>query len=267
LINIERCPLCESKNINIIKEHIYYKPEEIINENRNIRNRIVFNHFIKGENDAIFYIMKCSHCNFIFMNPRMTEEEVKIKYRIIGEERDPKFHKRKHLNSVQIMRKKRIKKIVNKLKVRTLLDYGGSNGNMLINLKDSIECDILDFERFELPKKINYAGKDFNDIEGKKYDVVLLLHTLEHIISPVEFLKKLREYNKKYLIVEVPIGAGIRNEWENQKGSIGDPITHINFFDMDTLITAITKAGYEIIEKIKNTTGLGRALYVLARRL
>ncbi len=84
----------------------------------------------------------------------------------------------------------------------------------------------------------------------EQFDVVALLHVLEHFRQPVEVLRSLQPAIADHgvLLVEVPNFASMsrRGEGDNWMGwQAGE---HIHLFEPATLRTVLTRAGYEVLE-------------------
>ena len=106
---------------------------------------------------------------------------------------------------------KRISKIkkfygVNFFKNKKIIDVGGGV-NPILNDKN---CDVFDFKISKNDRK-KLKGKIYlGDIEKiylkKKYDIVFLLHTLEHLPNPLKVINKIEKILKKegVLFLEVP---------------------------------------------------------------
>lgn len=94
----------------------------------------------------------------------------------------------------------------NFFKNKKIIDIGGGI-NPIINKKN---VDVLDFKISKRDKKKLKNNLLIGDIEKlnikKNYDIVFLLHTLEHLQNPLKILKKIEKILNKngYLFLEVP---------------------------------------------------------------
>ena len=87
----------------------------------------------------------------------------------------------------------------------------------------------------------------------KKYDLIILTHVIEHLINPLEALKKcstLQNYNQK-ILVEIPLFDKIE-----LYPIAGLTMEHLYYFSEENLRELLAKAGYEIlsITKTYNST-------------
>ena len=100
-------------------------------------------------------------------------------------------------------------------------------------------------------KIFNNTIEKFNS--KKKYDLIILTHVLEHLINPLEALKKcskLQNFNQKILI-EIPLFDKIE-----LYPIAGLTMEHLYYFSEENLKELVAKAGYEItsITKTYNST-------------
>jgi SAM-dependent methyltransferase len=251
---VNACPVCNSLKIKKIKDHLFKYPGDEIQDHLDDihyeRLWILFNKILKQKEQVIFETDLCEECGFIFLNPRFTDEEMKIKYDTINELKGVKFRLEHDKLFKQENRAKSIYKLVNsfvsKVQIDSpkILDYGGASGYILEPFINNFDCNIVDFEKWELPDGIKYLGKQLSDLEKDlKFDVILLLHTLEHIVRPKLIIKEIfdRLSENGFLYVEVPLGAF--QEWKY----INDPLTHINYFSEQSLFRLFELCGFKII--------------------
>jgi len=127
-----------------------------------------------------------------------------------------------------------------------VLDYGGQEGyNLASFAQTGNSCFVLDYLRFDHPDGISYLGRDTGDLLAQdRFDVILVCHTLEHLVNPVELLSDLgsRLTDGGAMYVEVPLGC-----WREYR-SISDPITHVNFFSEQSLAGCLSRAGLRTVK-------------------
>ena len=250
MIDIKYCPICKSEDLKIIKETIYQYPkndginawEHIVN----MRLKKLFDVILKDRKEIIFYVFKCNRCNFIFRMPRLNYEEEKTKYNINDDGKPYIWPIKRGADETIPIREKRVYELIEKYgKGETLLDVGGCDGAMCRRLKDEYKCSIIDKVTYEKIGDIIHIGED---VEGdKKYDVIMMIHILEHLSYPLEFLEKYKNNIKKDGILLVAVPRGYINEWN----AWNDPTMHCNFFSMETLKKVIALAGWETIYNIE----------------
>ena len=114
-------------------------------------------------------------------------------------------------------------------KVNTYLDIGDSDGSTRILLRESVEnFDIYTLGinlQVKAVEKIKQKGLDAECVDamqlykqGKKYDVVSVFETLEHLPNPIGFLENIHESVNQRLIISVPLIVNSRVSF----GYLGD---------------------------------------------
>lgn len=103
---------------------------------------------------------------------------------------------------------RRFKYLKNKIKNKSLLDFGCGKGKFIKLAKKNTK----NIAGLEISKQlVNYLSKKFKIYEDinqidQKFDIITLFHVLEHIPNQIETLKKLKNLINKNgkLIIEVP---------------------------------------------------------------
>lgn len=136
---------------------------------------------------------------------------------------------------------------------KSFLDIGAGSGQTMVWFEElgfdvvGIEPDARNVERIN--KKMQ-QGKCFSGfvesfVHDKKYDIIWISHVLEHLINPVEFLKKIKDnLNKDGIVfIEVP---NCSNKTILDLSIYKNPSTF--HFTRYTLSKIATNANYEIIQ-------------------
>lgn len=239
---IKNCPICNATELKKIKDYTFKFPGKDVSnhlhESTYVRLWILFEKIITDSNECSLYCMLCKKCGFIFLNPRLTENEVYIKYNMINELGSVKYRLKKTPGFNLNRRANRVFSLINMLykenskSTPKILDYGGSSGYILNPFINKFQCFILDYQKWKLPEGINYLGNDLQDLkENDKFDIILVLHTLEHVVNPKEFLIDISKHLNKNGIIYIEVPLGCFYEWKHLK----DPLTHVNFFSEESL--------------------------------
>lgn len=97
--------------------------------------------------------------------------------------------------------------------------------------------------RFELVDARSLAER------GEQFDVILLLHVLEHLDADVEMLRDLRVLAPR-LVLEVPDAAGLATnllrEWRDRPA--WTDVDHAREYDRATLCASLSEAGWTVLE-------------------
>ena len=256
MVELNYCPVCNSQSLKVIKRHLFHPTTRTISQDipsdvSNLEERlwIYFNKLDIRSGPRLVQSMQCQNCDFIFSNPRFTESDTKLKYETIDQlgfdqqrhtkKGMPAFHKRS-MRIEQLIQSTLPKALQNKK--LSILDYGGAEGYLLKPFLDQGHRTFLvDYIQYvNSPAGVQYLGKDIADIDpSMKFDLIMVLHTLEHVVNPVQLIEDLKPFlsDDGLIYIEVPLGAWL--EWEFLK----EPVTHINFFSESSLDFLVKKIG------------------------
>jgi len=279
MIKTDCCPVCNSQSMSVLKEHIFKFPGEYI-ENKDYYYKnlwILFEKILKSREDVVFESVLCASCGFIFTNPRFSENEIKIKYTAVSELL-PSTTSLNTLNGRAVNTSgKKINDLINRTRNlirqrfddhtinarinRTnnlitnflnyssqnkpkILDYGGASGYTLVPFVDSFECGVLDYVKLDMSPGVKYLGKDLDDLKDTdKFDVIILLHVLEHVVNPVKLIKDICRYLDEDGMIYVEVPFGCFDEWKY----LTTPLIHINFFSEQSLFKCFDLCGLNVI--------------------
>lgn len=270
LTNVSECILCGESKLSTASSHRYEFPGETGNflELSYERLWILFEYLMHSREPLDFNVMLCSRCGFMFTNPRFTQHAMELKYKAIEELGSVKKRlKARPIDKVAIRAEKNYRlfvvaaQLLNKAQNwKRILDYGGARGYMLTPfVKKGYDCFVLDYENWEdkVEPGVSYIGQGLSDLEDDedRFDVILLLHTLEHMVDPVEFLREMTRFlsSEGVVIVEVPLGCF--NEYKH----LADPLTHVNFFSEESLALALKESGLNLVHISTSYQWVGHA--------
>ena len=92
--------------------------------------------------------------------------------------------------------------------------------------------------------------KNLNQIKNKKFDVITMIHVIEHLKNPIDILKKIKKILKKkgILIIETPDFDSAMARRYNLKFRLLHDKTHISLFSSESLIRLVRNLGFQIIK-------------------
>lgn len=235
-----------------------YKLEEVsCNLCGSYKKRILFRSDRYGiEQDTVI----CVECGLVYCSPRLTSNSIEKFYR------SDEYRNIYEGESIREIFLNRYKNAVNykpdsfnpyKYTELSFIDFlneidivynsvceiGTGGGTNLIPFK-MMDKEIigLDYSKklISLGRKmgINIFQGSIEDI-GKPYDLVILVHVLEHFLNPIEQIKKLGKSVNRYLFIEVP---GIINKVPSLQNA------HFYYFSINTLFSCVCKAGFKIVD-------------------
>lgn len=253
MFRVESCPVCAGKSLRVLKTHAFSFPGEQVQEHlldyRYFALWTLFERVLQDRSDALFELTLCECCGFIYSNPRFTEEDMATKYTTFNELGTPELGAKHHPPFNLEGRAKRGYDLVNKYYPfkgegrPKVLDFGGGAGYNLAPFTRDWECGLVDYGRWEFPEGVTKLGNDHRDLSpDQTFQVILLLHTLEHVPEPVALLKTLAEHleDDGAMYIEVPLGAF--GEWK----FMNEPLMHLNFFSEESVCTAASEAGLHL---------------------
>jgi 2-polyprenyl-3-methyl-5-hydroxy-6-metoxy-1,4-benzoquinol methylase len=191
-------------------------------------------------------------CGFTFIWPRPSEQELRNAYIKLGEEywtaecmMNVAFSPTKFLREMRFVRRFVAK--------GALLDVGCSTGSFVKTAQETgFEAEGIDISvpavRFGQGLGLNLQAFDvLHEQPSKKYDVVTMWATLEHLSDPRGYVQRARKLLMPdgLLFVSVPNYAGIAQKllgnWDRYVGN-----GHLNYFTPKVLQQAVTAEGFSV---------------------
>lgn len=190
---VEHCPLCGNKHF---RRHVKYIPVE-----RTIQKT--------GIDEIIYVICKCG---LIFQLWPMTQKTLAEYY---------KYQYREILGAPEVTKAniweetKRADRLIKFLNGNpdNVLDIGSSTGILLNKLRNKYKCNIVGVEPGDKFREYSQnlglnALRGIEDLNGnQQFDLITIIHTLEHLVEPMTLLEKAHGLMAKSgkLIIEVPL--------------------------------------------------------------
>ena len=249
-----------------------YKIEEVVcNLCGSDKKRILFRNDRYGINQVTAI---CMNCGLVYSSPRLTVESTEKFYRsdeyrniYEGESIEKLFsiryenavsYKYSSFNPNKYVRLSFVDFLSDtKISLSSICEVGAGDGTNLIPF-ERMGKEVAGFdyskELVSLGRKkgINIFQGSIEDIK-KSYDLIMLIHVLEHFLNPVKQLENLRSYCKKYLFIEIP---GIVNQVPSLQNA------HFYYFSANTLFRCAAKAGFKVIDyRIINSNDYILALF------
>lgn len=206
-------------------------------------------------------IVRCNRCRLMYVNPRKRVELADYRDRGAGEtagwELSPSSLERQR-NQVRDYRKA-LRRALTHAPGGKVLEIGPNTGSVLNELKlAGMQCVGLEPNSFAARYGREHYGLDLRTVTldeaglaDESFDVVLLLHVIEHVPSPCSLLRSIRRVLKPggLLVLETPrydtlmfklFGRRERNVIDNW---------HLYFFETDTLQAMIEQSGFRVADR------------------
>jgi len=229
----------------------------------------------KSRYGVIMHVVICKNCGLVQTNPRMTKDSLykfyENEYRKIDqglESPNQEFFLKQYNHGKNIYNY--IKQITGKpIKKKFVVEIGTGSGGILQFFKENDNKVLgLDIDReyieFGKTKGLNLNVGTIEKISSldKKPDLIIYSHVVEHLINPLEDLKKIRNYvnNNSLLYVEVP-GIKFLEYSYNQDFLRYLHDAHTFHYTLTSLKNCMKKAGFDFIagnEVINSLFKIGR---------
>ena len=223
--NVAECPLCSSP-----KKHLFETIED---------------------SDQIVAFHICNRCGLVYQSPRMDEDELAQFY-----EREYRIQRQETEDPIEkdlLMQDARARTVLGMVQphlsaVTRHLDIGSSSGALLQRFHEQYECASVGVEpgdayrRFSQSRGLRiYPSLDTLSVADEApFDLISMLHVLEHVKDPVHTLRSLRESTMKaggYLLLEVP----------NLIDHECLELSHLYAFTRSTLREIVRQAGFHVL--------------------
>jgi SAM-dependent methyltransferase len=230
-------------------------------------------------NDKRYQAKQCPHCAFIFVDPRLTPEELKLLYSdeyFLHDGAGYGAHSDTDYETAAIKGSVKFPEILGWIRrfkpSGEFFEVGCGMGYFLHYAREQ-GYNVSGIEYAELGVRVcrekfslNVERGSFEELREKpdRYDVIFMGDVLEHLMQPLEMLRKANSMlrNSGLVAVEVPsmfnsltgrlATAGLRIL--RRKKKMGLPPYHVNEFTPGTLRTILARAGFKetvIVQRIK----------------
>lgn len=232
--------------------------------------RILF----KEHEAQLHRIVKCTNCGLLYANPQNINSE---SYSDRVESAEPLTENDSHIikanNSIRDY--KGVLEFINKEKPGKgrLLEVGAHAG-VFLNYVRADGWDVVGVE--PIKQFAEYAKDHFkldvmqttiesSDINDDSFDVVIMMHLIEHINDPASMLTTINRILKPggMLVVETPTYDTLMFKILGRRERSLSCDQHLYFYTLETLERLLTKCGFEVIkqEKVGRTLSIDRFLW------
>jgi len=239
---IIKCPICGSE-----KHDLHLK---------------TFDRFAEECKDE-FEIVKCSECNFIFLNPRPGIDVLGNYYDVdgydpfISEDKEQSLRDKFYMalrNYNLSVKHRKIKKY--KSKPGKILDIGCATGEFLENYQKYFwQCTGVEVDDGARTIAKNKNIKVFSSVHGipetEKFDIITMWHVLEHVHDLNETVEKIRTLLKDdgILVIAVPNIEAYDAKIYKQEWVALDTPRHLYHYSIETIQKLFRKYNIKLINK------------------
>jgi len=205
--------------------------------------------------------VKCRNCGFIFIDHAFTPEEIDDMYS------EDYFHQNDYIENITgrtYIANKYLTVVEQYIKKGRLLDVGCAGGVLLKLAKEhGFEVQGVEISEYatnvakEMGIDVKNSTLEDANFDPRSFDVIILLHVLEHLTDPLETLQEANRILKDdgIMVIDVPnvnmLGPKVRELFYNDVTKSYDEgffkLPHLNFFSPDTLTRMCKEAGFEVV--------------------
>ena len=195
-------------------------------------------------------ILKCD-CGMIMLNPRPDKLEISQHYSSLDYQ---PHHKKKNLFNFiykigQLFNNRSKKIIITKyFNSGALLDFGGGDGQFSNFIKNN-KWDSVYYEPY-LEKKEDAHLNNIESLNNKKFNVITMFHSIEHIHDVHKSLEKIYNllYEKGILVLSFPNYNAYDRRFLNNRWIAYDAPRHLYHFEINSINNLLEQKGFKILE-------------------
>ncbi len=144
----------------------------------------------------------------------------------------------------------------------SLLDIGCFTGDFLV-LAQNEGCAVTGYEIQEeaikiandkLPGRVHKVDVYNDQIKKEQFDIVTIFGLLEHVLEPIELLKRIKLLLRKdgYLFIQTPNSGSLVSLLFGKRWPPISPIEHIHLFSKRFLTSWADDNGYQVIDTYRH---------------
>lgn len=231
----------------------------------------------KYKESKIKGLVQCDSCGFLTTNLELSLDEIKKLYSADyyhGEEYADYLSDKEIIQHNFRKRIKRISRVLPDMKEKSLFEIGCAYGFFLETAGEyfrdtegiDISEDAVQYAKDTLKQKA-HAG-DFSEFESsRKYDIVCMWDTIEHLENPDLYVEKANSLLEKdgYICITTGDVGSLNARMRGRKWRQIHPPTHLHYFSRKTLTLLLEKKGFKVVDASypANTLSVNTILYTL----
>jgi len=205
-------------------------------------------------------ILRCRACGYVFADMRLTDEEL---FRLYNEEfftgaefsdyaADAKFFRKNFA-----LRLRELNKFLDPARHRRLLEIGCAYGFFLDVARREFAhvegIDITDagvrYAREELRLDVVQADFLAHDYGARKFDVVCMWDTIEHLREPQTYVEKIAAHTERGALLALTTGdiESMNARLRKDRWRLIHPPTHLHYFSRKSIAQLLDAHGFDVV--------------------
>ena len=216
----------------------------------------------EGPRAATLYdgILRCEACGYVFADMSLSDEELLRLYNeefFTGAEFSDYASDEKFFRKNFELRFKELSRFMEPARHRRLLEIGSAYGFFLDTVKQHFESaegiDITDAGTLHARERLglNVVQADFlaHDYSARKFDVVCMWDTVEHLREPQAYVEKIAAHTEPGALLALTTGdiASLNARLRGARWRLIHPPTHLHYFSPATIGRMLDAHGFEVV--------------------
>jgi len=205
-------------------------------------------------------IPKCRDCGHVFADLQLTDGDFFELYRrnyFFGNEYSDYVADKRELQKNFRLRLRVLKDFIDPLRHKNLLEIGSAYGFFLETAEDHFDSvqgiditeDGVRYARDVLNLDVIQADLLRHDFGRRKFDVVCMWDTIEHLQSPKLYLEKIAGHMEEGSLLAITTGdiESLNARFKKNKWRLIHPPTHAHYFSKKTMEKMLGDLGFEVL--------------------
>ncbi len=205
-------------------------------------------------------ILECCRCGHVFADLRLTDQEFHDLYQrsyFFGEEYGDYIADKEIIQRNFRKRFRVLRGFLGNLGEKSLFEVGSAYGFFLDIVRDDFKSvsgiDVAEegvcFSRDELKLDVIRGDLLNCDLGERKYDVVCMWDTIEHLAKPQRYLEKIGRHTERGALLALTTGdiQSLNARLRKGKWRLIHPPTHVHYFCKETLTRMLGNYGFNIL--------------------
>lgn len=205
-------------------------------------------------------ILRCAACGHVFADMRLTDEELFRLYNeefFTGAEFSDYASDERYFRKNFALRFRELQKFIDPARHRRLLEIGSAYGFFLDTVKHHFASaegiDITDAGTVHARERLglDVVQADFlaHDYGARKFDVVCMWDTVEHLREPQAYVEKIAAHTDAGALLAMTTGdiASVNARLRGRSWRLIHPPTHLHYFSPGTIARMLDRHGFEVV--------------------